>query len=70
MRPPPIDSAALPPLASAGAEPPRPRRTFLQVLETRDEGAPRPPQGLASSQSTLPAGAATGPGATNASAAL
>jgi len=63
MRPPPIDSAALPPLASAGAESPRPRRTFLQVLETRDEGAPRPPQGPASSQPTLPAGAATGPGA-------
>jgi len=62
MRTPPIDSSALAPLAPTRAEPSRPRRTFLQVLETRDEVA-RPLEGGASSQPALPSHAAPGPGA-------
>jgi len=48
MRTSPIESSGLAPLAGSQPERKRPRQTFLQVLETRDERAPTPSDGTTS----------------------
>lgn len=66
MRTPPIDLAAPAPPGRDHPAAARPRQTFLQILEMRDERAPRPSQAPPAGAAPLvtPAGAApAGPGA-------
>jgi hypothetical protein len=53
MRASPIDSSALAPFSASGPERARPRQTFLQVLERRDERAPQPSDATTSRSAPL-----------------